>query len=160
MASSGVRMDHIAKVLGCTIGMAKQADVWIRKDIAMGLLQLNGVTILVVNVCLTSGIGLTAENVVKLAFLTRLVNTFNVPFIMVGDWNMNPEELNKTGWLDKVNGRVMGPPAAIICTAGRGNLLDYAVVDLNAASMITSIEVDNAAVWKPHIGYTVWSRRA
>ncbi len=154
-ASNGIRMDHTAKVLGRTIGMAKGADVWMFKNVSMGILHTRGSMILVVNLYNTSGIGFTGDNVARMAFVAKLVKTFKLPYIVVGDWNLSPEQLLRTKWLETVGGRILKPPVAVTCAMGSGSLIDYAVVDKVAATMVQSVEVDTKGSWKPHLGYTI-----
>ena len=69
---------------------------------------------------------------------------------------MTPQELESTGWLHKVGGRVLSPPVAVTCTMGAGSHIDFAVIDENLEALIVGIEVDTEAEWKPHLGYTIW----
>eukprot|EP00959_Pyramimonas_sp_CCMP1952_P058613 1223876-Pyramimonas_sp.AAC.1 len=52
-----------------------------------------------------------------------------LPWIVLGDWNVNPSELDKSGFLLRVHGQGMVPPVAVTCDTGtEGSLIDYAVM--------------------------------
>ena len=89
-------------------------------------------------------------------YLNSSIQAGVVNHIIVGDWNMEPEELQDTGWLEKVAGKVIIPPAAVTCAQGKGSLIDYIVVNEAGAAYVEEITLDAKGHWKPHLGYTIW----
>ena len=59
--------------------------------------------------------------------MTRQFST--TPFLLVGDWNITPEELEATSFLRDLNAQILTPEgAAITCRQGAGTLIDFMVV--------------------------------
>eukprot|EP00959_Pyramimonas_sp_CCMP1952_P039493 826531-Pyramimonas_sp.AAC.1 len=50
-----------------------------------------------------------------------------MPFILSGDWNLSPDELVGSGWVEAVSGHILSPQLAT-CTGGKGRVLDYFIV--------------------------------
>ena len=44
--------------------------------------------------------------------LAACILCFDGPWIAMGDWNLEPQDLSQVGWLDTVNGKVFAPSAA------------------------------------------------
>ena len=53
-----------------------------------------------------------------------LVEILRLPFILVADWNVTPEELTAAGWLARLEGVIVKPPVKATCSMGRENLID------------------------------------
>ena len=60
------------------------------------MLRMRGVTVLVVMVYMTNGVAEPNENSPILWELVNLTRSNDLPFICMGDWNMTPEEMEKT----------------------------------------------------------------
>jgi hypothetical protein len=81
-----------------------------------------------------------------------------IPFIVAADWNMRPEQLRSTGWVNEVEGAIIALPLDETCSCGGGPVLDYLVVSPECAEIIMSIEPDFDGAWRPHAGYRVHIR--
>ncbi len=80
--------------------------------------------------------------------LGRVIRLIGLPFIILGDWQILPSELEATGWP-----RIMG--AQVVAPAAPTNLhtkrcIDYAVMSLSLASLVDEVDVVSGARFSPH----------
>ena len=94
-------------------------------DFAMCQLRLRGVDINYIQTYRETAVG-PKGNLQRLATLAGKILGSRLPFIMVGDFNMTPEELQTTSFLGKVKASiVVASEGQASCRSGR--LLDYIV---------------------------------
>ena len=100
--------------------------------------------ILLVTCYFTDSQGASALNLTKLARLGALVCTMNLPYVIVGDFNMTPDELVATQWIDQTpwSENVIPHETVSTCSNG-GRMIDYAVISLVLAKNggIDSVDV-------------------
>ena len=76
-----------------------------------------------------------------------------LPWILAGDWNMSPEDLCRTGFLDKARGVVLQEPsAAATCLQGKGSVIDYFVCRQDLEPLLQPEGVVVRVPWRPHVG--------
>jgi hypothetical protein len=76
-----------------------------------------------------------------------------VPWLVLGDWNTHPRELNDAGWLELAAGCAIAPPDSVgTCRTARGtwSVLDYIVVDGRLAGSLGPAVVEMDADTRPH----------
>jgi hypothetical protein len=74
------------------------------------------------------GIGLAGETLERRMQLASTARTLKGPWIMVGDWNMTPQQLAEGGVVDQTGGSVITPKDTIFtCSSGMGRMLDFVV---------------------------------
>ena len=61
-----------------------------------------GVSILIAVVYMTCGIGFQGQNITKFLELSRLISHYKMPYVFLGDWNMEPEELRQQEWFQSL----------------------------------------------------------
>ena len=123
------------------------------------LLRLKGSTVLLVMVYFTNGLAESGENLEKMWELANLIRDRELPFICMGDWDMTPEEMQKTVSV-RIIGAVIKTPVCVEYTCTSGNrLLDYALADRKLASVV-QVEPYWAVPWKSHVALEVTVRRA
>ena len=69
--------------------------------------------------------GISARNRALLVDLAWLIKSVRGPWVVMGDWNLQPETLEASGWVDEVEGK-------IICTrlpTCKRSVIDFFVVD-------------------------------
>ena len=66
-------------------------------------------------------------NLWLLEVLVACILCFDGPWIAMGDWNLEPNDLSQAGWLETVNGKVFAPSAAT-CAGGAGAVLNNFVL--------------------------------
>ena len=92
-----------------------------------------GITI--ISVYMADSEGLSERNMAVLQEATALVRSLRSPWIMAGDWNMEPSTLNSAGWVDTTGGVVVAP-ALVTCNSSTYHFfvasreLQHAVVGL------------------------------
>ena len=110
---------------------------------------------LLVMMCLTNGLAESGENLGHMWELAHLNRDRELPFICVGDWNMTPEEMQKTELVSSICA-VIKTPVGVEYTCTSGNrLMDYSLVDRRLASV-----VQVAVPWKSHVDLEVRVCRA
>ena len=65
------------------------------------VLRLKGVSALLVELYLITGIGMVGQNLEILQQMLVLKSLFNMPAIVAADWQCTPDQLAETGWLDR-----------------------------------------------------------
>eukprot|EP00969_Alexandrium_andersonii_P299332 13232902-Alexandrium_andersonii.AAC.1 len=79
---------------------------------------------LFVSAYLTHGIGPKQQNLQLLRSISAYLDLCSLPFIVAADWNMEPAELESSGWIAYHRASVVLPEGVeATCTSGR--LLDY-----------------------------------
>ena len=85
----------------------------------------------------------------KLAHLGALVNTMNLPYVIVGDTNMTSDELVATQWVDQIRGQIVIPHETVSKCSKGGRMIDYAVISPVLAKNV-ELNVDSEAPFAPH----------
>ena len=88
-------------------------------------------------------------NLWLLEVLAACILCFDGPWIAMGDWNMEPNDLAQAGWLDTVNGKVAATAAAT-CAGGAGAVLDYFVLSEAMSHLVQQVEVVDSSPTTPH----------
>ena len=65
------------------------------------VLRLKGVSVLLVELYLITGIGMTAGNLEILQQLLVPMSLLSMPVLIAADWQCTPMELSETGWLER-----------------------------------------------------------
>ena len=102
-----------------------------------------------VTVYLEPGMRASGLNLWLLEVLAACILCFDGPWIAMGDWNLEPQEVSQAGWLDTVNGMVFASSAAT-CAGGAGAVLDYFVVSEAMAHLVQQVEVIDNSPTTPH----------
>ena len=96
---------------------------------------------------LYSGVGIAAKcNLDLLDTIAFTVSGLVGPWIIGGDWNCTPADLEATGWLKKVGGVVHAPQAATC----NGKVYDFFVVDATISHNVQGTYVVGDAGLTPH----------
>eukprot|EP00971_Amphidinium_carterae_P324031 6439096-Amphidinium_carterae.2 len=70
-------------------------------------------------------------------------------YLIAGDWQMSPEELHRTGFVDGVAGVVISTKQ-ITCWSGARRELDFFVVSKPVAALVSHVARDEYSVTRPH----------
>ena len=106
-----------------------------------------GVTL--VTVYLEPGMRASGINLWLMEVWAACILCFDGPWIAMGDWNLEPQDLSQAGWLDTVNGKVFASSAAT-CAGGAGVVLDYFAVCEAMAHLVQQVEVVDNSPTAPH----------
>ena len=128
-------------------------------DWSAQLARLRGSTVLLVVVYMTNGLAESGENLVNMWELVNLIRNSELPFICMGDWNITPEEMEKTEMMASI-GAVKKTRSVVEFTCSLGNrLLDCALADRRLESVVM-VEPCWAAAWKSHVALEISILRA
>ena len=78
---------------------------------------------MVVSTYLLTGHGAQGPNAKRLAALQTLLSMIRIPWVVVADWNMTPQELRASGFVEATGGEVLVPeqgPALPACPGSAG----------------------------------------
>ena len=96
---------------------------------------------------LHSSLGITARaNMDLLQSIAAVLSTVEGPWVLGGDWNCTPEQLEKTGWLRLVKGKVCAPKL----TTCMERTIDFFVISENLTAAVHDTVVVNGALSHPH----------
>ena len=120
--------------------------------------RLKGLTVAVFVIYLNSSEGLSSGNVSKLDSLAFAVRQLHTAFIIIGDWNMTPQQLANSRWMESLGRavKVMTPRnVSHTCTTPPGRMLDYAVIDNRLEPYVLKMEAVLNIPVRPHVGVAV-----
>ena len=84
-----------------------------------------GLTVAIGGTYLEPGLGLQGSNLERLAEVATFLAQLAAPFILAGDFNMEPAELMGTQWAHKLGAQIVWPDVPFTCSSGEGRVLDY-----------------------------------
>ncbi|CAK0861050.1 unnamed protein product, partial [Prorocentrum cordatum] len=90
--------------------------------------------------------GVSESNLHILAEAAALLGTLSGPWVIAGDWNITPDMLTATGWLDVVKGRII-LPAFPTCN---GSTYDFFVVSRSIAHAVLGVGRIDDGGFTPH----------
>ena len=115
--------------------------------------------VMMISIYLWHSEGLSERNVALLHAAGEAIASFGGPWMMGGDWNMEPEELMRAqGWLARVGGTIRAPEAPTCRSALGGRVIDYVVLDMRIAGAVQCIFADLAFPASPHTAVVVRMR--
>ena len=125
-------------------------------DWAAIVLRLRGLDVLYIQLYLISGVGPKAENIMRLRTIFTYAISMGYYFILVGDWNMTPEELYSTGFIKKAKASIITVNHGLP-TCRTGMCLDYVVGSCALAPALSDFHFVRLAPWIMHdvIGFSI-----
>eukprot|EP00974_Lingulodinium_polyedra_P001637 153928-Lingulodinium_polyedra.AAC.1 len=115
--------------------------------------QLKGTALDIIGIYLKDSIGATGNNASVMLAIARYVREAAVPCIVIGDWNMDPEQAEEWGMLAQCRPARMEfltIAGRTTCMQGGGTCDDYALIDQRLRHVV-SLEPAEEGVWRPHI---------
>ena len=116
--------------------------------------HLKGLTLAVVFAYFSTGDDAQAANQVKMAQILEFTHSIRTPFAIAADFNMEPDQLWETGWVQSLGQRasIVVPEVVHTCTTGRGRIIDFAVISDSVRPFWRGITPEYKSPCKPHIG--------
>ena len=103
------------------------------------------------SVYLISGAGPSSQdNLDILEDVGERLACLNRPFVIGGDWNMTADELETTGWVQRVGGAIVKPQAALPTSCASGRTIDFFVISQSLLYMVMDCYVVQEAKTTPH----------
>ena len=88
--------------------------------------RFKGVNIAIGAIYLENGIGPLGPNLLRLHALAEFLMALNMPWLIMGDFNFPPEDLEAIGYPHTVRGQILRPAGIeATCTSGEPRMLDY-----------------------------------
>ena len=112
------------------------------------VLKLKGVSALLVELYLITGIGVVGQNLEILQQILVLKNLLHMPVIVAAVWQCTPDLLAETGWLDR-GGMTLAVPD-IDSTCNVDGRIDYLSISPCMLPLMISINADLEVPWGPH----------
>lgn len=119
--------------------------------------RLRGSVFVLITIYLTNSVGFSGPNLVKAAQIGSFVKGLRGPIALTGDFDMDPDELVQSGFLDQ-----LGPPGSFsvapptntssTCSSGLGRVLDFYVYNLQAQALFSAPQAHADCPWKTHKG--------
>ena len=101
------------------------------------------------------GIGFTGRNLDMISSLQGWLVAVGLPWLIVADWNVPPEELAASGVIGRMGGVILAPTNCMAtCHSGIGRVLDYAAASENLAKLL-EVNADYLSPSTPHIGLQI-----
>jgi len=99
------------------------------------------------SVYLQDSAGLNDVNLAVLQEIAVVLKQIRGPWILAGDWNLNPDLLRSSAWLDVVGGVIVAPTTPTC----HGSTYDYFVVSQDLASSVVGVaRVDDGGLHPHH----------
>ncbi|CAK0823814.1 unnamed protein product, partial [Prorocentrum cordatum] len=126
-------------------------------DITIVKWQLKGQEIAVITAYLTASIGFTGENIRKMKHFLQLARSLgNTPWIICGDFNNAPQELEATPWLRLLGAAIVVPQhVSHTCGSGSGRMIDYALAPPVFRPLLKAVRAQHDVPWSSHIGIVI-----
>ena len=96
--------------------------------------------------------GLTARNLDLLQTLAHVISRLRGPWLLAGDFNITPQELVASGWLQLVRGCCCAPQAP---TCGK-KMYDFFVTSSSLTGLIAGVSVVHDSRFHPHSPVRLW----
>ena len=101
---------------------------------------------------LTHGLGTSGPNLGRLASIVAFMSRITFPWCLLGDWNVEPDDLRDVGFLENLEGALIWTPCDTrsTCTLSPFRLLDYAVISPSFQVLSRSM-----TPWHTHLGLEI-----
>ena len=106
-----------------------------------------GLTIAIGGIYLEPSLGPQGCNLERLAEVATSLTQLATPFILAGDFNMEPGELMGTQWAHKLGAQIVWPDVPFTCTSGEGRVLDYYAVSKRLLPAVHRITCGDVTPW-------------
>ncbi|CAK0875438.1 unnamed protein product, partial [Prorocentrum cordatum] len=114
--------------------------------------HLKSGNIVIVSAYLLPQLGFKEANQRALVRLGAFLRQLRDPWAVLGDWNITPDEWDKTQWLTELNAeRLLAENCTATCSRGSGSAIDYALVSKGTAAHLKLQAVEEVP-WKDHVG--------
>ena len=115
-----------------------------------------GYSMVVVTFYAHDGAGVRGSNAGRYQRLAGLLWSLQLPWIVIGDFNISPKNLLRSGIPDRLHSRIITAGEDVVtCNLGSGTVIDYIMCSASAVPFIVSVSPVQAVPWKPHIGLEV-----
>ena len=115
-------------------------------------LRTKSVSILIITVYLKTAEGLSEGNRAILDQLLLVTQFFQGLVVILGDWQMTPQELSQFTLLERAGLAIVAPADVdATCNTGKRRIIDFCLVSIKLVPHL-HLESELKVPWKPHIG--------
>jgi len=123
--------------------LGRAAGAWVDSVVRGG--------IYIVSIYLWDGEGMTARNLSIVQSAAEAVLRHGGPWMIAGDWNMLPTELDEASdIIHSIGGMIVAPDAPTCKSASGGRTIDFAVVDQRLHGAVERVWTDTNFTSSPH----------
>jgi len=115
------------------------------------IIRLGGISILYIAAYFDCGIGVSGNNIKKMAAIMSFVQLTGLEFILMADFNMCPNILEFSGWAHKMGAEII-VPGNVDATCSTGSMLDYGLVSFKLKEAVLDFGALRGVPWKSHLG--------
>ena len=102
---------------------------------------------------LDDGVGTQGVNYVRIVQIAKVIRLLNIPWVLLGDFNLTPTEFTAAGWHLILDGSVRTPVDVVAtCSAGQGRLIDFMLLGAGAEHLVGNLRAWRGTPWAPHVG--------
>ena len=117
--------------------------------------RLRGISITLVTVYPWSGEGMSNRNWEIFVQLRHFLKASGIPFLIMADFNMTPQQLEDSGWLESLDAMCLVPE--VLTTAKRSKrIIDFGVCSKSIRPMLTIPYEVPGTPWSPHLAFVIW----
>jgi hypothetical protein len=114
----------VLAMLGSRAGPEFEADQWTARGFRAPCLD-----ILLIAVYMDDGVGFLKQNLARAEQISVVVEALKGQWIIVGDWEVEPDTFGQTDWPKLLGGELQLPVAVCSCSAGRGPVIDFGMAE-------------------------------
>ncbi|CAK0857713.1 unnamed protein product, partial [Prorocentrum cordatum] len=125
------------------------------KGFSATTLHLKSGNLVYIAAYLLPSLGIAQYNNEVLVALGAFTKALADPWVIVADWNNEPQTLVDSGWVDRLRGRIALPNCKFTCDKGQGRMYDFAIVSKQLTSDRIRLRQVLAVPWKTHCAIAI-----
>ena len=120
------------------------------------VLHLHEYTFAYIVIHMQTGLGFEGYNAEVLARVRLVIALLNLPFLLIGDMQNPPQDLEDIGWPKSLKAQIVVPSNVdYTCTMGSKRVNDYVVISDALRPLVESCVATRVVPWKPHFMLTL-----
>lgn len=150
----GAMLMHKRHLQVATPVEASECGKWLEDgNLAWKHFRLSGVTTIIALTYFNHSIGFSGSNIDMIKKLNELRDGGRKHQIIIGDFNIPPEEWHSSGWLELLGVEVIALGKEVTCRTTSGtSQIDYLLVSYDIVQLISNFRIIYAVAWWPHFG--------
>jgi len=122
------------------------------------IVRLRGLDVLILTVYMACTIHLSGANAHRMNLLERIIAHFGIPFIVGGDFNMEPAQFEEAQlgatFLSTTSSQILAPDAPTCVQSVMGRTIDFGIMSISLMPLLLAIDVVNTPT-APHLGVLI-----
>ena len=131
-------------------------DMSASRDVTGLYWHVRGMPFVLLVAYMDPSVGSHGSNTGKYEYLLSIVRALGVPWMIYADWNLTPEQMVDSGWLQWFKGKLRVPEdMSFTCTIRPRRMIDYLMVSEEMDPFVKVLRQEHSTPWKPHLGLRV-----